>query len=71
MNQPYCRQVRDNLGLTLREFSDQFGISYGTILGWEYGGKQPSGCALLLLRCISANPAMVRHVAGFKDDPSF
>lgn len=43
------KAVRDNVGMTQREFAASFGINLGTLRHWERGDRQPHGPARVLL----------------------
>ncbi len=56
--------VRRKLGVSQNEFASMFGISAGTLRGWEQKRRRPNGAAELLLRVAEKHPEIVREVAG-------
>ncbi|MGH2618014.1 MAG: helix-turn-helix domain-containing protein, partial [Thermomicrobiales bacterium] len=56
---PNPLQIREQLGLTQREFAKQFEIALGTIRDWEQGARRPDSAAKAYLRVIQANPGAV------------
>ena len=58
--------VRRKLGVSQGEFADLFGISVGTLRGWEQKRRRPTGAAELLLRVAERHPEIVRKVAAVK-----
>jgi DNA-binding transcriptional regulator YiaG len=49
---------RTGLGRSRRWLADQLGVSPKTVESWEYGARNPSGPALLLIdQLIASNPA--------------
>jgi putative transcriptional regulator len=42
---PDPRSVREQLGLTQREFAEQVGVSIRAVQSWEQGWREPSGRA--------------------------
>src|SRR5215212_1633517 len=59
---PDPQEIRQHLGLTQREFAQQFQIALGTLRDWEQGARRPDSAAKAYLRVISANPDAVRHI---------
>lgn len=57
---PNPREIRQNLGLTQREFARQFDLSLGNIRDWEQGARRPDSTARAYLRVIQHNPDAVR-----------
>lgn len=53
------KAVRDNVGMTQREFATSFGISLGTLRHWERGDRQPHGPARVLLNVLARRPEAV------------
>ncbi len=59
------KAVREKLGMSQDQFSEVFGISAGTLRGWEQGRRLPEGPARVLLQVIDREPAAVmRALAG-------
>lgn len=58
---PNPRQIREDLGLTQREFAKQFEISLDNIRDWEEGVRRPDSTAKTYLRVIQQNPEAVRE----------
>jgi putative transcriptional regulator len=48
--------IRTRLGLSQAQFARRFGVSVGTVRGWEQGRRVPDGPARALLRVIAAEP---------------
>jgi putative transcriptional regulator len=59
---PDPQEIRQRLGLTQREFSQQFQIALGTLLDWEQGARRPDSAAQAYLRVIAAVPDAVRRI---------
>lgn len=57
---PNPREIRDNLGLTQREFAKQFQIALATLRDWEQGARRPDSTARAYLWVIQENPDAVR-----------
>ena len=58
------RAARSLLGLTQKEFSEQFGIALDTIKSWEADSRQePHGIARLLIEMISDDPFRASSIA--------
>lgn len=57
-------KVRRKLGISQNEFAALFGISAGTLRGWEQKRRRPAGAAALLLRVAERHPDLVRAVAA-------
>jgi putative transcriptional regulator len=49
-------RLRRDLKLSQGEFAVSFGVSIGTLQGWEQGRRQPVGPARVLLNLIRKNP---------------
>jgi putative transcriptional regulator len=52
-------KLRERLGLSQEDFADAFGVSVGTVRGWEQGRREPDGPARVLLTVIDREPAAV------------
>jgi putative transcriptional regulator len=59
---PDPHEIRQRLGLTQREFSQQFQIALGTLRDWEQGARRPDSAAKAYLRVIAAAPDAVRQI---------
>ena len=57
---PNPQEIRENLGLTQREFAKQFQIALGTLRDWEQGVRRPDSTARAYLWVIEENPDAVR-----------
>ena len=57
---PNPQEIRENLGLTQREFAKQFQIALGTLRDWEQGVRRPDSAARAYLWVIQENPDAVR-----------
>jgi putative transcriptional regulator len=51
--------LRMRLGLSQEDFADAFGVSVGTIRGWEQRRREPEGPARVLLTVIDREPEAV------------
>lgn len=59
------KAVREKLSMSQDQFSKTFGISAGTLRGWEQGRRVPEGPARVLLQVIDREPeAVKRALAG-------
>jgi putative transcriptional regulator len=61
---PNPQKIRQQLGLTQREFASQFQIALGTLRDWEQGTRRPDSAAKAYLRVIAAAPEVVREILG-------
>jgi putative transcriptional regulator len=57
---PNPQEIRENLGLTQREFAKQFQIALGTLRDWEQGARRPDSTARAYLWVIQEYPDVVR-----------
>jgi len=64
---PDPQEIRQRLGLTQREFSQQFQIALGTLRDWEQGARRPDSAAKAYLRVIAAAPDAVRRILQSKE----
>jgi DNA-binding transcriptional regulator YiaG len=53
------RAIRKRLNFSQRQFAGFFGFPLATLRHWEYGRRQPTGCAYVLLQVIRDNPRAV------------
>ena len=53
------RHLREQMGLTQRQFAGWFGFPLATLRHWECGDRRPAGCALVLLQVIREHPQVV------------
>ena len=56
---PNPQVIRQQLGLTQREFATRFQIALGTLRDWEQGTRRPDSAAKAYLRVIAAAPDTV------------
>ena len=63
---PNPQEIRQQLGLTQREFATQFQIALGTLRDWEQGARRPDSATKAYLRVIAASPDTVRQVLETK-----
>jgi putative transcriptional regulator len=56
------QEIRQRLGLTQREFSQQFQIALGTLRDWEQGARRPDSAAKAYLQVIAAAQDAVRRI---------
>jgi DNA-binding transcriptional regulator YiaG len=55
--------VRKVLGLSQKEFADEFGIPFATVRNWEQPDRaEPTGAAKTLIDLIAEDPKAVRHM---------
>ncbi|WP_417251447.1 helix-turn-helix domain-containing protein [Castellaniella sp.] len=52
----FARRVRERLGLSQAQFSQQVGVSLDTIRNWEQGKRSPTGAAKALLTILDRAP---------------
>ena len=50
------KKIRENTGLSQRQFSRVIHVSIKTLQNWEQGRRQPTGAARSLLRIVEADP---------------
>ena len=67
---PDPQEIRQRLGLTQREFSQQFQIELGTLRDWEQGARRPDSAAKAYLRVIAAAPDAVRRILHLQTEES-
>jgi putative transcriptional regulator len=67
---PNPQEIRQHLGLTQREFSQQFQIALGTLRDWEQGARRPDSAAKAYLRVIAADPDAVRRILHLQTEES-
>lgn len=53
---PDAKAIREQVGLSQRDFADLLGVSIDTLQNWEQHRRNPSGPAAALLRLVSAVP---------------
>lgn len=58
---PDPRTIREQLGLSQREFAETYHLSLATIRDWEQGRYQPDQAARTLLRLIAKEPRLVEQ----------
>jgi putative transcriptional regulator len=68
---PDPQEIRQRLGLTQREFSQQFQIALGTLRDWEQGARRPDSAAKAYLRVIAAAPDAVRRILQTEESQQF
>jgi putative transcriptional regulator len=57
---PNPQWIRENLGLTQREFARRFELSVANVRDWEEGSRRPDSTAQAYLRVIQHDPDIVR-----------
>ena len=57
---PNSRAIRENMGLTQREFARRFELALGNVRDWEQGVRRPDSTARAYPRVIQHNPDAVR-----------
>lgn len=63
---PNIKAIRARLGLSQAQFAARFGVSIGTLRGWEYGRRRPDGPARMLLRIIEREPEAAARALGLQ-----
>ena len=63
INVPSVSSIRENTGLSQKQFAQLLGVSVRTLQEWEQGRRAPSGAARTLLRIAAKNPRAVLDVA--------
>jgi len=58
------KAIRNDLGMTEREFAGRFGFSLGTLRNWERGHRRPEGAARAFLTVIARRPDAVIAALG-------
>jgi len=54
--EPFVRTVRLELGLSIEDFADRYGIPVANIRAWEFERRKPSAGMMSLLEMIEADP---------------
>ena len=54
--EPGVRHIRENTGLSQKQFASLIGVSKRTLENWEQGRRHPAGPARALLRILHADP---------------
>ncbi len=69
---PAVRTIRQQFGLSQREFAKLLGIGVGTLRNWEQGRRSPRGSARVLLKVAAKHPAEVWNVVKeeFRPEPA-
>ena len=52
MTKPTIKGLREQTGMTQKEFAEYFGINLRTLQGWERGKQPPEGMTGLIARII-------------------
>jgi putative transcriptional regulator len=52
-------EIRSNMHMTQKQFSDQFGFSEKMLLEWEQGRRSPAGASRVLLQVLAKEPDAV------------
>ncbi|MDZ7788149.1 MAG: transcriptional regulator [Halofilum sp. (in: g-proteobacteria)] len=55
------KSIRENLGLSQRQFARQFGFEHRSIQNWEHKRRHPRGMARAYLLVIKNDPEAVRR----------
>lgn len=55
------KHVRERIGLSQKDFAEQFGFSLGAIRNWEQGLREPEGPTRTLLALIDRNPKLLQR----------
>lgn len=55
------KSIREGLGLSQRQFAQQFGFEQRTIQNWEHRRRNPTGMARAYLLVIKNDPEAVRR----------
>lgn len=58
------RVLRFELGLSMRDFADRYGLSWETYRNWEDRRRPPDKAAELLLHVIVAEPELVARIVA-------
>lgn len=61
-NRTDIKRIRENYGLSQRQFAGLMGISVATLQNWEQGRRSPRGAARVLLQVASKYPDAVWDV---------
>lgn len=56
--------LRQNVGMTQKEFSQAICISPRTLQQWEQGRREPEGPAKALLRLVTLRPSLIKFLAA-------
>jgi putative transcriptional regulator len=56
--------LRAKLGMSQERFARTFGVSVGTVRGWEQGRRRPEGAARVLLTVIDKETEAVKRALG-------
>ncbi len=57
------RMIRKVLGLTQKEFAEEFGVSFSTVRNWEQPDRsEPTGAAKTLIDLLAEDPKAIRQI---------
>ena len=56
------KQIRQQLGLSQREFAQLLGVSVATVQNWEQNRRRPRGAAQLLLLIAQRHPEVLLEI---------
>jgi len=55
-------KIRKNLGMTQKDFGDEYHIKLQTLRNWEQGKRIPDTTSLAYLVCIAEKPKEIRNI---------
>jgi putative transcriptional regulator len=59
VDEPDPRAIRDQMGLSQKDFAYVLGVSVKTLQNWEQGRRDPNGAAMKLLRIAEQRPKIL------------
>ena len=54
--------MRKSLGMTQKEFAENYGFNIETLRKWEQGTYEPDKAVTSYLSCISENPLTIKEI---------
>jgi DNA-binding transcriptional regulator YiaG len=61
---PDVAEIRRNLKLSQREFSERYHINIETLRKWEQHQRQPDAISRAYLKCIQNNPKIIQKLVN-------
>ena len=63
VDEPNPPAIRDQMGLSQKDFAYVLGVSVKTLQNWEQGRREPNGAAMKLLQIADRRPEILLELA--------